>query len=243
MSVSFSNAEIEDKFFLLGQREILGILNELAHRREPVTVYFNEGREFIVTLVLSAREDGLVFDIGGDARANKLLEKASSCVFLATPDGIRVQFSGVNPQRFTWGDQDAFWVPIPQRVVRMQRREYFRNQLPIVDPLKVRLYDEQGQTLAYWPIFDLCVGGFSVQMSGPPELKVQDRIAKVHIVLGIRNVVRSEGIVRHVTQIEKNKQGKYRIGISFDKLPHDMDVAIQRHINQLEYERRKLLSK
>ncbi|MFZ6747048.1 flagellar brake protein [Undibacterium sp. JH2W] len=243
MSASLSNEQIEDKFFLLGQREILGILNELAHRREPVTVYFNEGREFIVTLVLSARDDGLVFDIGGDARANKLLEKASSCVFLALPDGIRVQFTGLNPQRFSWGGQDAFWVPIPQRVVRMQRREYFRNQLPIVDPLKVRLYNEQGETLAYWPIHDLCVGGLSVQVSGPPEIRVQDRIAKLHIVLGIRNVVRCEGVVRHVTQIEKNKQGRHRIGVSFSNLPHEMDVAIQRHVNQLEYERRKLLPK
>ncbi|MCH8617773.1 flagellar brake protein [Undibacterium sp. TS12] len=243
MSASFSNEEIEDKFFLLGQREILGILNELAHRREPVTVYFNEGREFIVTQILSAREDGLVFDIGGDARANKLLEKASSCVLLAYPDGIRVQFTGLNPQRFLWGGQDAFWVSIPQRVVRMQRREFFRNQLPIVDPLKARLYDEHGETLAYLPIHDICVGGFSVQVSGPPQLKVQDRIAIAHIVLGIRNVVRCAGVIRHVTQIEKNKQGRYRIGISFVKLPHEMDVAIQRHINQLEYERRKLLPK
>lgn len=243
MSASYSNEEIEDKFFLLGQREILGILNELGHRREPVTVYFNEGREFIVTLILSAREDGLVFDIGGDARANKLLEKASSCIFMAYPDGIRVQFSGVNPQRFSWGDQDAFWVPIPQRVIRMQRREYFRNKLPIVDPLKARLYDDEGQTIAYWPIYDLCVGGMSVQVSGPPQLKVQDRIAKIHIVLSIRNVVRCLGMVRHVTQIEKNKQGKYRIGISFTNLPHEMDVMIQRHINQLEYERHKLQTK
>ncbi|MDP1976017.1 flagellar brake protein [Undibacterium sp.] len=243
MSASLSNEQIEDKFFLLGQREILGILNDLAHRREPVTVYFNEGREFIVTLILSARDDGLVFDIGGDARANKLLEKASSCVFQALPDGIRVQFSGLDPQRFTWGDQDAFWVPIPPRVIRMQRREYFRNQLPIVDPLKVRLYNDQAETLAYWPIYDLCVGGLSVQVSGPPQIRVQDRIAKLHIVLGIRNVVRCEGMVRHVSQIEKSKQGKYRIGISFHKLPHEMDVSIQRHINQLEYERRKLLPK
>jgi len=75
MSASLSNEQIEDKFFLLGQREILGILNDLAHRREPVTVYFNEGREFIVTLILSARDDGLVFDIGGDARANNCWRK------------------------------------------------------------------------------------------------------------------------------------------------------------------------
>ena len=82
-----------------------------------------------------------------------------------------------------------------------------------------------------------------MQVSGPPEIKVQDRIAKLHIVLGIRNVVRCEGIVRHVTQIEKNLQGKYRIGIRFHKRPHELDVAIQRHIHQLESERRKMLPK
>lgn len=240
MSASYSDDEIEDKFFLLGQREILGALNDLAHWREPVTVYFNDGQQFIVTMILSARSDGLVFDIGGDARSNKLLEKARTCVFLAHPDGIRVQFSGTDPQRFMWGDQDAFWVPIPTRIIRMQRREYFRNQLPIVDPLMVKLFDDQGHMIANWPIYDLSVGGFSVQLSGPPELKLQDRIAKILIVLGARNVVHCEGVVRHITPLDRSKTGKYRVGFSFQKLPHSMDVAIQKHINQLEYERHKL---
>ncbi|MFZ6654373.1 flagellar brake protein [Undibacterium sp. TJN19] len=243
MSASFSNEEIEDKFFLLGQREILGVLNELVHRREPVTVYFNEGRQFIVTLLLSARQDGLVFDIGGDARSNGLLEKAKTCVFLALPDGIRIQFSGVDPQKLSWGDQDAFWVPIPTRIVRMQRREFFRNQLPIVDPLKAKLFDAQGAIIGHWPIHDLCVGGVSVHTTIEPELKVQDRIARIIIPLGIRNIVQCEAVVRHITMMERTKTGKHRIGMSFSNLPHDMDVAIQKHINQLEYERRKLLPK
>ncbi|MBC3920446.1 flagellar brake protein [Undibacterium sp. CY18W] len=243
MSASYSNDEIEDKFFLLGQREILGALNELAHRREPVTVYFNDGKQFIVTMILSARSDGLVFDVGGDAGSNKRLEQAKTCVFLAFPDGIRVQFSGVDPQPFTWGDQDAFWVPIPKRVVRMQRREYFRNQLPIIDPLMVKLYDDKGQMIANWPIYDLSVGGLSVQLTGAPELKLQDRVAKMLIVLGARNIVHCEGVVRHITSLDRTTSGKHRVGLSFQKLPHDMDVAIQKHINQLEYERRKLLPK
>lgn len=240
MSASYSNDEIEDKFFLLGQREILGALNELAHRREPVTVYFNDGKDFIVTMILSARSDGLVFDIGGDARSNKLLEQARTCVFLALPEGIRVQFSGTDPQRFKWGDQDAFWVPIPKRIIRMQRREYFRNQLPIVDPLMVKLYDDKGQMTAEWPIYDLSVGGLSVQLNSPPDLKLQERVAKMLIVLGAKNIVHCEGVVRHITPMDRVKAGKHRVGISFQKLPHNMDVAIQKHINQLEYERHKL---
>jgi uncharacterized protein YecE (DUF72 family) len=44
MSAGLSNDEIEDKYFLQAHVEFLSKLNELAHRREPIYVYFNNGQ-------------------------------------------------------------------------------------------------------------------------------------------------------------------------------------------------------
>lgn len=241
MSASLSNEEIEDRYFLLGQIEILQLLNKLAHRREPVSVYFNAGQNFILTVLLSARPDGLVFDIGGDPRNNKMLEKAQQCTFMSFPDGIRVQFTCLMPQRFTWGDDDAFWCPVPERVVRLQRRESYRNKLPISHALKARLSDEDGKLFAEWNIHDISVGGFGVIVDGQPHLLVDELVSQVWINLSSHKNVHCPVIVRHITPIDRARTGKYQVGFGFVDLPHNMDIAVQRVILNLEYERHRLL--
>ncbi len=243
MSASLSNEQIEERYFLLGQSEILSTLNELAHRREPVSVYFNGGQNFILSLILSARPDGLVFDLGGDPRSNALLEKAPQCVFMAFPDGIRVQFTGLEPQRFMWGDEEAFWVPIPTKIVRLQRRESFRNTLPIANPYRAKLSDIEGDLVGNWAIHDLSVGGFGVIIDGEPKFKVGDTIAQVWITLTAKSNLHCPVMVRHITQIDKSKGTRYQIGFSFVDLPRAMEVAVQRTIINIEYERHRLLGK
>lgn len=243
MSVALSNEQIEDRYFLLGQVEILSMLNELAHRREPVSVYFNGGQNFILSLILSARPDGLVFDLGGDPKSNALLEKTQHCVFMAFPDGIRVQFSGFNPQRFSWGDQDAFWVPIPTRIIRLQRRESYRILLPIANPFRAKLSDENGELVANWAMHDLSVGGFGVITDEEPKFKVGDTIHSVWITLSPKTHLHCPIVVRHITAIDKSKGVRYQIGFSFVNLTRSMDIAVQRTIINIEYERHRLLGK
>lgn len=243
MSASLSNEEIEDRYFLLGRMEILNVLNDLIHRRESVSVYFNGGKDFILTLLLEARADALIFDLGGDERSNRLLEKSAACVFIATPDGIRVQFSGLEPKRFAWGDSDAFWVPLPERLVRLQRRECYRNVLPVINGLKVKLTNSDDVSLGDWSLHDLSVGGFGATVIGAPRLKIDDTVAHVMIALSDKTKLQCSGVVRHISLIDRNGAGRYRIGVEFVDLPHVMEVAIQRYIIKIEYQRRKLLMK
>jgi c-di-GMP-binding flagellar brake protein YcgR len=243
MTASLSNDQIEDKYFLLGKMEILNILNELAHRREPVTVYFNGGNDFILTILLAARPDALVFDLGGDARSNVALARSPSCTMIALPDGIRVQFSGQKPERFMWGDEEAFWVPLPDRIIRLQRRDTFRNQLPIANPIKVKLYDDQQSRIAEWNLHDLSVGGFGAIADGHPKLNVGDTIAHARFQLDAKHTLDCICKVRHITLIDKSKNGRYQVGFSFEKLPHNMEVAVSRLIINIEYERHRLLKK
>lgn len=243
MSASLSNQEIEDKFFLLGKMEILNVLNDLVHRREPVSVYFNGGQEFILSILLAARSDGLIFDMGGDERANKLLDKSGYCVFVAFPDGIRVQFSGIDPSRFSWGDEDAFWIPLPDRVVRMQRRDDYRNVLPLVNALKVKLAADDGVNIGEWALHNLSVSGFGAIVDGEPHVRLGDTIGHVMIALSDKKRLDCTGVVRHITLLDRQGRGRYRVGVEFIDLPHVMEVAIQRYIIKIEYERRKLLAK
>lgn len=243
MSASFSDQKIEERYFLLGQVEILSVLNDLAHRREPVSVYFNNGQSFILTVILSARSDGLVFDLGGDPNMNRQLAQVRQCVFMAFPDGIRVQFPGFNPQRFMWGNDEAFWVPIPERIIRLQRREFYRSLPPLSQNFTAQLRDADGNVITDWRIHDLSVGGFGVITEGEPQLRIGDTILDVWITLPNKYHVHCQVTIQHITFVERTKLGQFQIGFRFQNLSHAMDISIQKTILNIEYERHRLLGK
>lgn len=243
MSAGLSDDEIEDKYFLLSQIEILSILNDLAHKHEGVTIYFNGGQHFILTVLLSARPDGLVFDLGGDPKSNRLLEKATQCTFITAPDGIRVQFTGYNPQRFMWGDEEAFWVPLPDRIVRLQRRDSYRILVPGAYKVFAQLFDIEAKLMANWGVHDISVGGFGVVIDHPPGLSVGDVIPQVWISLPKQINLHCTVMVRHVSFLGQARSGKYQVGFSFSNLPHNMEIQIQKTILHIEYERHRLLGK
>lgn len=245
MNLSLADDEIEDRYFLTGQMEILSVLNELIHLRESVSIFYNEGQDFFLTTLLEARPDCLIFDLSGDERSNRRLENSRSCVFVGQLNGIRVQFSSVNPSRFSWGGNDAFWVPLPTRVSRLQRRESFRVQMPVIKPVMVRLVGFENAALGDWPMHDLSVGGLAVTMSGgEPKVRLGDEIPRVSFSTAKNKAIQSGAVIRHITRIGNPRDSKtYRVGMSFLNLPTAQAVVIQRHILELEHQRRALLKK
>lgn len=239
MLPSLSDDDIEDRYFLLGRMEILSVLNELILRREPVTAYFNAGRDFFQTTLLEARPDALVFDLSGDPFINKRLPGSSSCIFVSSINGIRVQFVGSQPGKFSWGGSDAFWVPLPERVVRVQRRESYRVLLPVAKPLMVKLFADTGALLGEWPAHDLSVGGLGFATVGMPPLEAEQNIARLRLPLPDKSLIECAAQIRHVTPVsERHGETRYRVGVSFTDLPPATAVAIQRLITKIEHQRR-----
>ncbi|WP_164931933.1 flagellar brake protein [Janthinobacterium sp. 17J80-10] len=241
MLPSLSDDQIEDRYFLRGRMEILSVLNDLIHYREPVTVYFNGGRDFFQTILLEARADALVFDLSGDPEANRRLPASSTCLFVSHLNGIRVQFIGAQPERLSWGGSEAFRVPLPERLVRVQRRESYRILLPVAKPLMARLFAEDNGAVGEWPAHDLSVGGVGLAVIGQPPVEAGQVIARLALKLPLPVTIDCAAQVRHVTQIAERQEGdRYRIGLSFVDLAPAASVAIQRYITRIEHERRGL---
>lgn len=244
MLPSLSDDQIEDRYFLLGRMEILNVLNDLIHRRELVTVYFNGGRDALITTLLEARPDGLIFDLSGDRDANAKLPASRTCVFVSRLNGIRIQFACTQPQRFNWGGTAAYWVPLPERVIRLQRRESYRILMPIARPLTVKLYSENSAVFGEWPVNDLSVGGLGFNLLGEPPFELGESIARIFLTLGKQRAIGCGAVIRHATHVADKFDGPhYRVGMSFTDLPPETAVAIQRFIIKVELERRGLPAK
>lgn len=241
MMPSLTNEQIEDRYFLWGKMEILNVLNDLIHRRETVTVYFNGGSDFIVTTLLEAGSDVLVFDLSGDAKANLRLPNSPSCVFVGHSNGIRVQFIGGQAHRFSWGGNDAFWINMPKRVVRLQRRESYRVLMPVAHPVMVRLFPGQDREPSEWAAHDLSVGGLGFTVTGHPDFEVGQDIPRLMLPLAEHGLINCSAVVRHVTHISDLVTGaRYRVGVQFADLPAIAGVTIQRYIVKVEQQRRSI---
>ncbi len=242
MASALTDDEIEDRFFVLGAQPIIATLGQFIYKSIPVTVLFNNGNDFILTTLLEARTESLVFDLGGDLQANKRLLQAASCTFVTSVNGIRVQFStsgGV--KEVWWGDANAFAVKLPTRVVRLQRREAYRIVMPVVKSVSVRLQISQDGVRRdeLSNIHDLSVSGLGMTFPHRTRREQGQAIERVTFTLPERHEIDCGGMICHVTELsEGSGSHSYREGVVFRNLPRSMEIAIQRYIISLEHIRR-----
>lgn len=237
--------EIEERFFVRGRMEILHVLNDLIHRREPVTVHFPTAGGQLGHLevhLLDARDHQLAFEVTPDEQAQQQLLASTDCAFVARPDGIRVQFSAHMVQRADWDDGNVFVIPMPERLARLQRQETFRVRIPAEKTLMVRLLSEPGASLGDWPLHDLSAGGLGVSISRSANFNATHEIARVSFLLPDYGLIDCGVQLRHTTAaIDDSNADRYRIGVAFIDLPLETRVAIQRYVVHMEHERRTQL--
>jgi c-di-GMP-binding flagellar brake protein YcgR len=241
MASALTDDEIEDRFFVLGTKPIIATLGQFIYKSIPVTVLFNNGNDFILTTLLEARAESLVFDLGGDSQANKRLLESASCMFVTSINGIRVQFSTSDVKEVWWGDANAFAVRLPTRVVRLQRRDAYRIAMPVVKSVSVRLQitqdgvrrDEQSN------IHDLSVSGLGMTFPHRTRREHGQAIERITFTLPGGHEIDCGGTICHVTELsEGTGSHSFREGVVFGNLTRSMEIAIQRYIISLEHIRR-----
>jgi c-di-GMP-binding flagellar brake protein YcgR len=244
MDNALTDDEIEDRFFVLGPLAIIATLGQFIYKGIPVTVLFNNGNDFILTTLLEARRESLIFDLGGDLEANSRLLQSASCTFVTSINGIRVQFSvsgGV--KEVWWGDANAFSVRLPTRLVRLQRRDAYRIVMPVVKFVAVRLqFSQDGiHRDERCPIHDLSVSGLGMTFPHRPKREPGQRIERIVFELPEHHEIACEGAVCHLTELSDGSGShSYRMGIELRNPPRSIEITIQRYIISLEHIRREL---
>jgi c-di-GMP-binding flagellar brake protein YcgR len=241
---SLIREEDDERYFLTGRTEILFALRELINRGELVTVSFNHGADMILTTLLTVdpAHDALIFDWGGSETANRKLLHSDRSIFIAKPDGIKIQFTAGEIRESCFGDHKAFVADIPSRLVRLQRRESFRVLTPLARPLMASVTLDEEAKPRLLPVHDLCVAGLALTQAGkaaPFETGV--RLAGLRLDLPEFGEIACDADVRHVTIADSSAAAPpHRIGLRFHGLPHMMQARIQRYTVSIERARRSM---
>lgn len=232
-----------ERFAVYSKVEIAAMLRNLREEGVLLTAYFDEEPGFLVTVLLEVNADfeEVIFDHAVDPVAQKRLLASKHIVFVGFLEHIKVQFVARLAEASQHEGRPAFRIRMPESLLRLQRRDFFRVRPPISKPAKCLVpYGEEGKQYESLRVLDLSVGGMAV-LTYPEkfDLPTGEAIENCYLDLpGVGNV----GVtltVRHIDPLPKDEKAR-RCGCEFVDMPPASRVMLQRYINQIDAENRKV---
>lgn len=243
MTVQSIPAEELDKFSTTHRREILFYLHQLVKDGERVSVVFNEGSDMFLTVLLKIDEENdlLVFDWGGSEETNQKLLKSERNFFVCAPHGVRNQFMVRGVRETSYQQRRAFVTRLPERYIRLQRREFFRLVLPLTRRPICTLPREEKKPLQL-PVIDISIGGIAMEMpTATPPFEIGQQLPGAVITLKEGNTLEVTLEVRNVGPLQRGDKVTGRIGCRFIELNHHDEHLLQRFITEVQREERARL--
>ena len=241
MDNTYSEKDIE-RCTLTSPHEIVFQIKGLIKRGDRISVVFQEGRQSFLTVLMdiSPRDGLFYFDIGGSKEVNDAFLKAESCTFTTFVEGIRIQFPAKGCRETTLHGETVFAAPIPQAMLRLQRREMFRLQLPSAKPFTCR-FRRGTPKEELLPLHDISVGGIGIQLSEAPQIESGQHLENCWLDLRESGTFPVTLEVRYIANTESRlNKPLWHIGCQFVNLSPANETSIQRFMARIEVERRAL---
>jgi len=248
--LEFEQGDVYSKYMLYSRSEILFVLRAVLQKGSLVTVYFNHGQSFLLTALLAVDGDSgsILFDMGSDEEMNQKALKADRLLFTTSLDKVKVQFSLKSLQQVQHGGRPAFRGALPETLLRLQRREYYRLTTPVANPIrcKTTIRHEDGSTAQVdIPLLDISGGGVGlvVDPALKDDFKIDATFSDCRIDLPEEGLLVCNLVVRNAFDVTTKTGNHYmRVGCEFVDLPGTRLTMIQRYITRVERERKARMS-
>lgn len=121
------------------KKEIRFILQEIARKGTRAALYYDTGNDFILSTLLDAGDQNIWMEAGPNAEANRRTLHSDKVIFVGSHQEVKVQFEVRHIEAAQFRERDAFRLPLPDALLRLQRRDYYRMVTPGKAPLKCSL--------------------------------------------------------------------------------------------------------
>lgn len=238
------------KFLLYSRSEIIFVLRNLIQKNAMITVYFDAGNSFFLTavLALSADNSKIIFDYGSDETMNRRAVQASKLIFTTMIDKVKVQFSLTGLSKTSYEGRAAFIGALPEVLLRLQRREYFRLSTPIASPLRCTIPSRRPDNTPFVmqsQLLDISGGGLGLMIDpeDKPNYPTGRVFAECKIALPDEGLLSATLCVRNTFDVTTKTGARHvRVGCEFIDLTGPRLTMIQRYITRIERERKARMS-
>jgi c-di-GMP-binding flagellar brake protein YcgR len=238
--------EEEERFLVHSAAEVVQILRAIRDRAAMLTAYFGDGTEFALTslLEIDPESEALLFDMPAKASLVPRLVAGGPVTFTTHLEGIKIKFQVDELVPAAHAGRQTLSSRMPEGVVRMQRREFFRVGCPVSNPPKCTVpYNAGGQALRVeFDVFDVSVGGIAL-LSRQQKLALEPG----EVYQGCTIALPGEGAfttaleVRNVLPVALRSGTATRVGCRFIRPPGEGIARLQRYTMRIERERRAKL--
>lgn len=220
--------------------EIARILQGIMDNKATVALYGNRDHEFVLSSIVAMEpEQGFILlEQGSSQPFNERLKSAGRVTCVTTHDQVHIQFTGNDLQPAMLNDEPVFRVAMPQALLRLQRREYYRLGTSVINPVKCMIRTAHDFLDAV--VVDISIGGMGVlAYDGAPQIHPGESYHGCRIALpGTGEFAVSLNVRSTFDLTLKNGRQAHRAGCQFIDLPPSVETEIQRYIIRVERERR-----
>jgi c-di-GMP-binding flagellar brake protein YcgR len=232
----------EDPFLLTAPLEIRSILRTVRRHAALVRMYVKGNPDLsIMTTVLAFDEETgrVIVDCSPDNDLNQRLLKADHVIFDTQIDRININFTASGLQACTHDNLPALSFPLPPAIRRVQRREFYRVDIPMGEPASCTIpIVEPGKAprRAVVRMKDISAGGVALldpENQLPHESGVT--LNDVRITLPEVGEVTVDLVVLRVhTVVLPNKKEIIELACKFGEISNASLMLIQGYIGRLE---------
>jgi c-di-GMP-binding flagellar brake protein YcgR len=225
-----------DKYMLHHPADIRGCLKQLVDKHCVVLVHA-AGTENAVSVALAVAPSSLLIDVPRDPALTAQLLAADRLRFESSVDRITVRFATGAARESTHEGLPALEVPLPVKVMHLQRREYVRREplgmISCVLPTHVEGGDRRTIRAT---IADIGGGGLAVLTSDDAhlDLKTGDVFDGVLLELPEQDPMAVSLRVQHAQKVDQNGRRVWRAGCSFVDLTVADQARLLRYVMQLD---------
>ena len=232
--------EVQNHFQIDSRREITSILRSLGEKNQLIRMIINGGDEVVMTTILDIDDNKVIIDCTPDTGLNRRIVEADHIAFETTLDRISILFSVKYAEATSYEDRSALRIELPTSLIRLQRREFYRINTPVTNPVRCSIPLEEAPNGMYIvPLVDISCGGIAIL----DEKKVLDKTSG-HDYKNCKIDLHGVGIVSTTLQVRNsqemtllNNKTNRRLGCQFIELPMATLSSVQRYIMKLERER------
>ena len=237
------SAEEVDKFRVDSNIEIIYILRSMMKANALTTLTFGNSDGFILTNIididLKYRE--VIFDYGTDQASNRCALKADKFNVFTLLNRVEIQFVCHDIEKIKFEGKSAFRARIPESLLRLQKREHYRIDMPANRRLKCKVPLPEGD-YAEVVLQDISRGGMAA-LDQDHKVNFESGADYRGCLLDLPGigVTKLNLQVKSVSEItQRNGTKCLRAGLQFHEDTEERTLSmVQRYVMQLQMERKR----
>ena len=233
----FSSGE-DDKHCLTSAKEIEFILHYIAEKGSRVALYYGDANDFILTTLLGVDDTGLWLEQSPNGSDNRRIIESSKLVFVSSHLQIKIQFTANHASSVVYQNYPAFYLPLPDSLYRLQRREYYRLMTPASKPLRCVIPMEKllKKCPREFTIMDISCGGIGLTCTeADAELVSGVSYPNCRIDLPEVGTISGMIVVKNLVFLTSASGHVYKhAGCEFKNLDGQSTILLQRYVMNMQ---------